>query len=179
MKTHSGFTLVELVIVITIAAILTVMAAPSFRSMIQNNRATTQANELLGSLNLARSEAIRRGVSVSLCARAGNACSGAASWVTGWLMFVDPNGDGVLDNDPNGNGACDPGEDCLLRMHDPLDGNPTLNQTAGGTSVRFLASGQAAAITSFDLRLPDCTGNQARTISTDRSGRSAVTTAAC
>jgi len=158
--------LVELVIVLAIAAILTTLAAPSFRSMIQNNRATTQANDVLATLNLARSEAIRRGIRVSLCASADQAtCSGSADWATGWIVFTD---DGATP------GVKDATE-TLLQVHESLSGAAQLDQTAGGTNVQFLASGQSQAVTQFDL----CTGDQARTIDTERSGRSAVSTSAC
>lgn len=184
MKKNSGFTLIEVVITLALAALLVTLSLPSFRGMIQNNRATTQANDMLSALNLARSEAVKRGTPVSICARTDpptspESCSGAADWATGWLVFVDGNANGTLEPDANGNGVCDRGEDCLLQTRPRPDGNPTLVQTAGGTNIRFLGSGQAAANAQFDLKLPDCTGEQARSIDVDRSGRSAVAVSSC
>lgn len=97
---NRGFTLVELLVVMTISAILLAMAVPAFTSMIQNNRVSSAANSLQNSLDLARSEAIRRGNNVSLCrsANANNAtpaCSDSASggfagndWAAGWVVFA-------------------------------------------------------------------------------------------
>ena len=173
MRKHSGFTLVELVIVLAVAAILTTLAAPSFRSMIQNNRATTQANALLSSMNLARSEAIKRGVRVTLCSSEDQAsCTDPASddWSTGWIVFADESNFGVKD-----------AAETVLQVREALKGGAELKQTlpVGGSNVQFLPSGQSQAVTQLRLERSDCTGDQARTIDTARSGRSAVSTSAC
>ena len=63
-----GFTLVELMVTLTVLAILVGVALPSFRDMILNNRRTAIVNDLVSSLLLARSEAIKRGQPVSVCA---------------------------------------------------------------------------------------------------------------
>lgn len=93
-----GFTLVELMITIAIAAILLVVAIPDFTTTIRRNRASTQTNALVAAIGLARSEAIKRGIPVSVCASANQAaCSGNNNWATGWIVFTDSNQDGVID----------------------------------------------------------------------------------
>jgi type IV fimbrial biogenesis protein FimT len=68
MRRHSrGFTLVELMITLTVAVVLTVIAVPSYRNMINSNRLTTAANEMVGALNLARMEAIKRNGNAQFC----------------------------------------------------------------------------------------------------------------
>ena len=62
-----GFTLVELMITLAVVVVLTVIAVPSFRNMINSNRLTTAANEMVGALNLARMEAIKRNGSTQFC----------------------------------------------------------------------------------------------------------------
>ena len=90
-----GFTLIELMITISIAAILLAVGVPSMRDMIQQNRLTGNVNEFVAANMLARSEAIKRGSSVTLC-RAVNAEAGsdawaaAGDWNTGWLAGVGP-----------------------------------------------------------------------------------------
>ncbi|MEH6355032.1 MAG: GspH/FimT family pseudopilin [Marinobacter sp.] len=64
----SGFTLIELLVTIAILAIVVAIAIPSFQTVIENNRTTTQANNLLSAVQLARSEAVKRGVNVTLSA---------------------------------------------------------------------------------------------------------------
>jgi type IV fimbrial biogenesis protein FimT len=122
MKRNTGFTLIELMVTLALAAIIVTMAIPSFQEVIRNNRLTTQANELVSALNLARSEAIKRGVRVTVC-RSSNGTSCTGNWEQGWIVYSDINGDGVADI---GGGNCDPGEDCILRSYGELGGNNTL-----------------------------------------------------
>ncbi len=92
-----GFTLMELMIVLTLAAIVLALGAPSFNDFRRNNRLTSTANDMLAAVQLARSEAIKRQTSVSLCAsnnpRAGDAATCSTGNFTGWVVFEDGNGD--------------------------------------------------------------------------------------
>jgi len=84
MNKQSGFTLIELMVVISILAILLGIGVPSFRATIEGNRITTVANDLVGALQFARSEAVKRGTNVTLCSSNDQAtCSGG--WVNGWV----------------------------------------------------------------------------------------------
>ena len=77
--------MIELMVVLSIAAILATAAVPSFRSLIQNNRLATQANELTGTMNFARGEAIKRGQRVTVCVSTNQtACTLGTAWA-GWL----------------------------------------------------------------------------------------------
>jgi type IV fimbrial biogenesis protein FimT len=91
-----GFTLIELMVTITVLAILLALSVPSFSQLVSNNRAASMTNDLQFSLKLARSESIKRGVTVALCPRAAvadgatntAACSDAvADWQNGWLVI--------------------------------------------------------------------------------------------
>ncbi len=101
MKKHNGFTLVELMVTISIMAIVMALSAPSFMNMVQNNRMTMQINEFIGALNLARSEAVKRGVDIKLCrAKPGlTDCisDGTGNWEDGWIIFHDSDGDSTVD----------------------------------------------------------------------------------
>lgn len=82
-----GFSLIELMVTIAIVAILIALAAPSFTALINRNRLSGQANELVASLQLARMEAVRRNARVSMCKTTdGATCSGVAGPWGGWLV---------------------------------------------------------------------------------------------
>lgn len=87
MKKHSGFTLVELMVTISILAILLGIGVPSFRATIEGNRITTVANDMVAALQFARSEAVKRGANVTLCSSSDQrSCSGA--WANGWVARI-------------------------------------------------------------------------------------------
>jgi type IV fimbrial biogenesis protein FimT len=73
-----GFTLLELLVTLSIAAILLAVGVPSYVTFIDNNRVTSQANDLLYGFNMARSEAIKRGAEVRLVSVAGSDWSGGS-----------------------------------------------------------------------------------------------------
>lgn len=99
---HStGFTLLELMTTVTVAAILLGIGVPAFSDIIRNNRLTAAANDLLHSTQLARSEAVKRQAAVVICASDDStlevpSCSDGA--FTDWIVFVDTNGNWSVDD---------------------------------------------------------------------------------
>lgn len=90
MKKHSGFTLVELIVTLTVLVILLAVGVPSFISTIRINNVVTETNRMVTSLMVARSEAVKRRMQVTV-AKTGQ------EWEEGWRIFSDLDGDGVLD----------------------------------------------------------------------------------
>lgn len=92
---ESGFTMLELLIVIVIVAILAAMVGPSFTSNIARNQINTVRDSLARSAQFARIEAIKRRMPVTVCtSRNFRRCSGSRDWHEGWMIFVDENGNG-------------------------------------------------------------------------------------
>lgn len=123
-----GFTLIELIVTISIVGILLSVAIPSFTSTIRSTRLTTYANELVTSLNLARSEAVKRGVQISVRRKG----STNQNWDSGWDIFTDLDGDGVLGT-----------ADTLLKTYPALTNGFTLRTGTAGyqTFTAYLPSG--------------------------------------
>ena len=91
LRNSRGLTLVELMVTLAVLAILLSLAAPSFSSLLASTRMSSQTNEFMGALNLARSEAVRRVQPVSL--RASD--SDNYNYSKGWTVFPDADGDGA------------------------------------------------------------------------------------
>lgn len=90
-----GFTLVELLVVVTVAAILLTVSVPSMSRLVHSARLTDASNALLSSLQLARSEAMKRNDRVTVCKSAdGLSCVRSGGWEQGWIVFHDANHDG-------------------------------------------------------------------------------------
>ena len=122
-----GFSLIELMVTIAVAAILLGIAAPSFQDLVIRNRLATNANQLVTALNLARSEAIKRGTTVSVCKSAnGSSCGGSGvNWESGWIVFVN--------NDDDSPAVVDPGEP-ILRVFPGIAAGYTLRPNTNFTN---------------------------------------------
>ena len=124
-----GFSLIELLVVMAIAAVLLGIGVPNMQQYVVSSRLSTAANEFFTALNLARSEAVRRGAQVTLLT---NGAANSRDWTSGWTMFVDANSDGAL-------GA---GEE-VLRVGAAQDAPMTIFGSANfGTSVSFDSTGR-------------------------------------
>lgn len=99
MLKQSGMTLLELIVTLLIAGILLAVAVPAFTSLITSSRLSSYANELISSLHLTRSEAIKRNSRAVMCpSETGASCSTDGGWQLGWLIFHDPNNNAALDD---------------------------------------------------------------------------------
>ncbi len=87
---ENGFTLVEVLITLAVVVIVLAVAVPGFGLLIAETRMTTTTNGIVTQLNLARSEAVKRGTPVTMCSSAdGATCSGDLDWGSGWIVFTD------------------------------------------------------------------------------------------
>ena len=137
-----GFSLSELVIALAVLAILVSLAAPSFNDSMQNARLSSTYNNMIGALQLARSESVKRNLPVAVCARASDSNCGT-DWNNGALVFVD---DGATSS------ALD-ADEVVLRILPQLEGGATVSALGSATSsgtfiqrsnIRFLSSGTSS-----------------------------------
>jgi type IV fimbrial biogenesis protein FimT len=106
---RAGFTLVELAIALAVGGVLVALALPVYHDWIADYQQMNFARDLAGSMNVARSEAIKRGLRVNLCKSADRKqCAAGGDWEQGFLVYVDADHDGQVD-----------GRDAILRAEGP------------------------------------------------------------
>lgn len=175
----AGMTLMELLVTLSIAAILLTIAIPAFDSMLQRNRLATLANDLLTNLHLSRGEATRRNARVVLCKSSdGVACTNSGHWGQGWIVF----------HDVNNNAQIDDGEE-ILRAHASIASNLVLKgNTPVENYVSYAAMGGARLVSgafqagTLTLCQQSTESSEARKLVISATGRPRVlttTVAAC
>lgn len=162
-----GFTLIELMVTLAVAAILLGIAIPSYQNFTVNSRMASQANDLITALNLARSEAVKRGANVTICASSnGTGCAG--SWEQGWIVSAGGT---------------------AIRVQQALGGLSTL---AGGTDVASMITFNSAGRTTIPTTATPTTTTltlcpptpapsavKGRAIQVERTGRTRVASVTC
>jgi type IV fimbrial biogenesis protein FimT len=118
----TGFTLMELMVVLNIAIILLMIGVPSFSAVIKNQKITTATNDFFMAINLTRSEAIRRGARVDLIP------SDGGDWSKGWVIFVDKNNNQIMD-----------AGDEVIFTHGPLSRDLAIRSALTDSSKAYLA----------------------------------------
>ena len=120
-STQRGFTLYELLVSIMVAGVVLGVGIPNYMEFQRNNAMTGAANDLVAGLNLARAEAVKRQVFVTLCASPDVTLPVPQCGVGngGFIVFADENGNGVITDPTDGNAIVDPGEQIILQRDDP------------------------------------------------------------
>lgn len=163
--------MIELLIAIVLAGILATLAVPNFTSFIANNRSESMAATLSNALRLARSEAVKRGYRVSLCAANSDftQCEPApTTWGNGWLIFLNKN------QVTTPAAATD-----IIQVFQSSDKYPL---TASQAIASFESTGFAESSTAnmtVVISPTNCSGNNRRTVTVKNTGRVTVTRSAC
>lgn len=154
LKKQLGFTFIEVIVTVAVAAIILSIGVPSFSSVIRNSRLTTNTNELITALHFSRAEAIKRNNATTIKKK-------SSQWEAGWQVFVDN----------NGNGSKDSG-DLVLKVYPSLPSGFTL--LASKDFITFTSQGfvKSDALAVFQLCVDDNASTAyARTIKVNKIGR--------
>lgn len=162
MKTHCGFTLIELMVAVAIVAILAVVAAPNMFDMLAANRVQAEQREFAGALSTARSEAAARGRTATLCRSADNTSCGG-TWNDGWIVFQDDNANGSREND-----------ETLIRVGNPGSATVAVFNDAGAAVNAIRFDRQGFSNTRLTVRLCGEQLRHARAVLLERTGRVAL-----
>jgi type IV fimbrial biogenesis protein FimT len=173
MKTQSGFTLIELMVTLAVGIVILAIGLPSIMTMVSSNQAAGYANDLVGAIRLARSEAVKRADSVTICASNANqtGCS-SNNWNNGWVVFLDD----------DSNSTFNTGDTILKVWPIPVDERANLAfESTSPNSIRFDSAGGnvTGAPIQFAFEKSDCHANQARQISVSIMGRPTLNHVAC
>jgi len=145
--------MIELLMSLTIAAILAGIAIPGFKYVTSSNRIATEVNGLLGDMLFARSEAVKEGQTVTVCASSSpyTACSASPNWAAGWIVFLDTNGDKVRQN-----------SEAIIRVQPAFSGTDTFvssNPAFNAITYNRLGYAPTGSANSINVSLHDSTSN--------------------
>jgi type IV fimbrial biogenesis protein FimT len=160
-RVHAGFTLIELMVTIAIAAVLMTVAVPSFVQFQRNARLSDAVSDFMAGANTARANAMKEGVNTYMVAANGT------SWSSGWLMFADRNFDQAY------NASTD--EQILSRQ--AVDASVTIKTSSGSSLgdgyLLFNGSGyprlKTGAFAGATIELSN--GGRTRSVMVDLAGR--------
>lgn len=158
IRRFHGFTAIELLITIAIAAILVSLALPDLRVFIQNNRLKTEASELYAALNFARNEAKAHAITVTVCAsNTQTSCPAGAAWKDGWIVWADRDRGGDVDASE------------ILRARAAPDNGIVV--TGSAVNIQYFADGSTSGDFTFDVCDDTRTGEKGRTITVKSIGQ--------
>lgn len=175
-----GFTLIELLVTITVLGIVLAIAVPSFQDLIRRNRLSSETNNLVSALAIARSEAIKSGGIITICKTldpnlAAPDCAVGASWENGLIVFTDTGVRGTID-----------GTDTILKVQQAGGpGGPVIIPSLSFVNAVSYARAGAAVANNAVRDLPTsgsftvCLNNVSRVVDVALSGRVITTPGAC
>jgi type IV fimbrial biogenesis protein FimT len=149
-----GFTLIELMVTLSVLGVLLFMAVPSFRDAGLPSQLRAVANDLVGATQFARSEAIKRNAVVTLCVSAGGTACESGNWQQGWIVLSGTT---------------------VLHRELPTPTGYRVTPTGGASALRFQPVGVGTTVETFTIcRSTPRVGSQERVVTVSAIGRASV-----
>ena len=178
----NGFTFIELLITMSVMAIVVAVALPNFSEQIKDSRSEALGEEFSSALNYARMEAVKRSSRVSVCASSNGAdCSD--DWTDGWIVFLDyANADNVAPVTELS------GASFIIKRWGKAATSSEISVKSNGTDVNFVRFTSLGALARLNnppttvvikARIQGCSGNKARQLTVGISGVVNVANIAC
>ena len=163
MKSEHGFTIIELMITLSIAAILLAVGIPSMSDFIANNKITSQGNILVSFLQNSRMEAVKTNRTTQVCVEnddSTNSCDGG-NWATGLKLWSDKDNDNTVDANE------------VIRFYNASPGDITITAAgfANANYIEYKATGISDSTGSFDVCDTSRAGETGRRITINSTGR--------
>lgn len=167
-----GFTLVELMVTLAVAAILATIAAPMLTGFLARSQMNAVANDFTGALQLARLEAVSRNTCVAVCRRAPTGAAQCAgddgAWNAGWIVYDKPSCEGSAE-------VTDPPAGTSLRAREAVPASISVNTDNGKAPEVIVFTPRGVILTGnhtmqfTDARFPD--NSNSRRVITSMMGR--------
>jgi type IV fimbrial biogenesis protein FimT len=171
MPREQGYTLIELMVTFAVAAIIVTIAVPGFGNLLAEQRLVTSTNHFVSALHLTRSEAVKRGTRVSLCASEdGSTCGSATGYSAGWIVFEGPEPGAPLD----------PAAE-ILRSFPPSSAATVEGNGSMTAYISYVATGETRQL-SGALQMGTvtiCDTGRARRVVISRTGRPRIEPSIC
>jgi type IV fimbrial biogenesis protein FimT len=150
-KKHEGFTLLEMMVAISILAILVTLAIPSFGEIMISSKLKSYSSYMVSSIYLARGEALKRNATINLCVSSdGNTCT-RGNWEDGWIVLS---------------------REQVIHHQQPLSEGYKVIELNGQTDLRFQSSGLLTQPAAFTIcRAEPTAGSHERTVSLSITAR--------
>jgi len=156
-----GVTLIELMMTLAVLAVVAGIAMPSFAAVVRSNRTTSYFNLLIGTLQMARTEAVMRHAMVLVCpGDPAHGCTGSLNWHQGWIVVLRPGPGGQPDAGSR-----------IMAVHQPLPEGIRIESSRGRQRVQYRPDGSARG---SNLSLRFCLADQAtadRALVVNNAGR--------
>lgn len=157
-----GFSLVESLVVVAVIGLMLTLAVPNLQRTLANRQVMAAAQAFVRDMAWARSEALKRSMRIGICTSVNGLVCGKQGWASGWIVFVDDNGNGVLD-----------GSDELLRVQGALGVASVASSSPANDHLQFVFQSQGVARSAAQSLMVSQSGYQ-RLVCVSMQGRAAL-----